>query len=130
MLQSHLALQTLELSQSLVLFLPPAEGSIYQSQAIPRNLIVGIECDSLLQMRQGEIGLLLRHKDGCQAYLRLLEVRVVLQRGFKELLRLVELIPLPMDLGQLVAGVGIAGSNCNSCSNSCAACVCVFRVYG
>jgi hypothetical protein len=107
LLHLNLAVQTLELSKSLVLFLRPAEGSIYQSQAIPRNLIIGIECDSPLQMRQGKIGLLLRHQGCGQAYMRVLKVRIVMERRFKELLCLVELIPLTMDLGQFVAGVGV-----------------------
>ena len=59
-------------------------------------------------MRQRQIRFLLRHQGCCQAHLRFLKVRVVLQRRRKELLRLVELILLPMDLSQFVHRVGIA----------------------
>src|ERR1700757_1910323 len=38
LLQPSLAVQTLELGKSLGLFLRPAEGSIYQPQAIPCHL--------------------------------------------------------------------------------------------
>src|ERR1700685_2839098 len=50
LLQCDLAAQTLELGKGFFLLLCVAYSSIRLRQVIPSNLIVGIECDSPLQM--------------------------------------------------------------------------------
>src|SRR6266480_1279271 len=81
-------------------------------ETVPGNLVLAIQRNCLLQMRQRYIGLLKRRQDRGKSQVRLLKLRIIFERQLKVLLSILELPGLAVNLGKFIRRIRIQQIAC------------------